>query len=73
MASISIFEEKNALKSLRAQDFGIFFLKNKKRNFVANDVLPFRIKLTNIGIASYGPGNAAPIGIAIVGYSNYVM
>jgi hypothetical protein len=38
-----------------------------------NDVLPFRIKFTNIGIESYGPGNPAPVGIAIIGLNNYIL
>lgn len=73
MASIKIFERKNIFKFVKAHYFGIFYLKNKQRTFEANDILPFRIKITNIGITGYGPGNAAPIGIAVIGYSNYVM
>ncbi len=37
------------------------------------DVIPFYVRFTNIGIAGYGPGNPAPIGIAIVGVSNYIL
>lgn len=37
------------------------------------DILPFRIKFTNIGIEAYGPNNPAPIGIAIIGVSNYIL
>jgi hypothetical protein len=37
------------------------------------EVLPFRIKFMSIGLNAYGPGNAAPIGIAIIGLNNYVM
>lgn len=41
---------------------------------VVTEVLPFRIRFTNIGIDStYGPDNPAPIGIAVVGYNNYVI
>lgn len=39
----------------------------------AVDVIPFYIRLTNIGIEGYGPGNPAPIGIAIIGTSNYIL
>jgi hypothetical protein len=35
--------------------------------------LPFRVKFINIGIEAYGPNNPAPIGIAVVGYNNYVL
>lgn len=38
-----------------------------------NQVLPFRVKFTTIGINAYGPNNPAPIGIAIVGFNNYVI
>jgi hypothetical protein len=37
------------------------------------DVVPFYVKFTNIGIEGYGPGNPAPIGIAIIGVSNYIL
>jgi hypothetical protein len=38
-----------------------------------DSVLPFRVKFSNTDAVTYGPGNAAPIGIAIVGFNNYVM
>lgn len=38
-----------------------------------NDFVPFRVKFTNIGIQAYGPGNPAPIGIAIIGLNNYIL
>jgi hypothetical protein len=39
----------------------------------ALNVIPFYVKFTNIGIEGYGPGNPAPIGIAIIGVSNYIL
>ena len=39
----------------------------------AIDVIPFYVSFTDIGIAGYGPGNPAPIGIAIIGFSNYIL
>lgn len=38
-----------------------------------SDVLPFRVRFIQVDQAQYGPGNAAPIGIAIIGLNNYVM
>lgn len=38
-----------------------------------NDVIPFRVKFINIGIQGYGPGNPAPIGIAVIGFNNYIL
>jgi hypothetical protein len=39
----------------------------------AIDIIPFYVRFTDIGIAGYGPGNPAPIGIAIIGVSNYIL
>ena len=39
----------------------------------AIDVIPFYVRFTDIGVAGYGPGNPAPIGIAIIGVSNYIL
>lgn len=44
-----------------------------KNNVKITEILPFRVKFVNIGIEAYGSGNAAPIGIAIIGLNNYVM
>jgi len=40
---------------------------------VINQTLPFRVKFSNIGVNAYGPNNPAPIGIAVVGFNNYVL
>ena len=58
-----IFTDSNGSASIR-YSFG---------NAKIQNVLPFRVKFTNIGIQAYGPGNPAPIGIAIVGFNNYIL
>lgn len=36
--------------------------------------LPFRVRFTTIGVGQkYGPNNPAPIGIAVIGFNNYVL
>ena len=45
--------------------------KNNSASF--QSVLPFRVRFTTIGIESYSPNMAAPIGIAVIGLNNYVM
>ena len=46
-------------------------------NFVSRiDVvehLPFKIRLSAIGLEGYDRGNPAGVGIAIIGYSNYIL
>lgn len=36
-------------------------------------VMPFRIKFQTIDMGGYSPTNPAPIGIAIIGYNNYIL
>ena len=74
MASVVITENKKYLKKAKEHSYAIFNIRPKARVVRIEEVLPFRIKLTNIGINnSYPPGLGAPIGIAIIGLSNYVM
>jgi hypothetical protein len=65
------------------KDYNVVFIKQSDSSLskVYDDkyaskisqTLPFRVKFINVGITAYGPNNPAPIGIAIVGYSNYVL
>lgn len=43
------------------------------RKVKINNIIPFRVRFSNTDAVTYGPGNAAPIGIAIIGLNNYVM
>jgi hypothetical protein len=44
-----------------------------KRSVKVSQKLPFYISFQNITISGYGPSNPAPIGIAVVGFSNYIL
>lgn len=46
---------------------------NKNRRVSINEVLPFRIKFSSITVPGYGPSNVPPIGIAIIGFNNYIL
>ena len=73
MASVKILEKPNKLKTVKSANFPILSIDKSKRSTTIQQVLPFRIKFTNIGIPGYGPGNGAPIGIAIIGINNYIL
>jgi hypothetical protein len=38
-----------------------------------NSILPFRIRFSKIGIIGFSETNVPPIGIAIIGFSNYIL
>jgi hypothetical protein len=48
----------------------IIFKENKA---AIREVLPFRVKFTNVGITTILSSGAQPIGIAIIGYNNYIL
>lgn len=35
--------------------------------------VPFKIRIQNITVPGYTPGNVPPIGIAIIGFNNYIL
>lgn len=45
----------------------------QERTAVAETILPFKVKFTNIDIPGYGPSNVPPIGIAIIGVNNFIL
>ena len=74
VANIDISQYPNDISNLtRLEDTYIDIDDYDKRFLEAADILPFRVAFENIWITAYGPGHAAPIGIAIIGYSNYIL
>lgn len=76
MASVTINQKVVAPSISRAQhyDYGILFPSTKSYPIATvSEVLPFRIRFENIGIKAFGPNSPAPIGIAIVGFNNYIL
>lgn len=74
MASVSI-KNKNTktLKAINAISYAIINVARDNRAVKIEEVLPFRIKFTNIGIPGYGINNPAGIGIAVIGLNNYIL
>jgi hypothetical protein len=36
-------------------------------------VMPFRVNFQTVDMGAYSPSNPAPIGIAIIGFNNYIL
>lgn len=73
MALAIITDKSPSTKLVSTIDYPNTKVFSTKPTVLINETLPFRVRFTNIGINAYGPGNAAPIGIAIIGLNNYVM
>jgi hypothetical protein len=55
------------------KNYPISKISEGRRSVRINKVLPFRIKFTNIMVPGYGPSNPAGIGIAVIGFNNYIL
>jgi len=73
MATSLTYLPEGYLKRVQQYDYAIAKVLFKPRAAKVNQSLPFRVRLTNIGISAYGPSSPAPIGIAIIGFNNYVL
>jgi hypothetical protein len=74
MAQAKILPKNNKkLKAINAVSYAIINVASDTRTVKVNDVLPFRVKFTNIGIEGYSATNPAGIGIAVIGFSNYIL
>lgn len=76
MAKIKIIDviDHNS-KAIKPKNYPITRVLIKKDfSTRVEETLPFRVKFSTIGIGpSYGPNNPAPIGIAIIGFNNYIL
>lgn len=70
---LKINENKRLSKILKTKNYPLSNFVGEKRNVVVKQQLPFKIKFINIGIESYGPNNPPPIGIAVIGFNNYIL
>jgi hypothetical protein len=48
-------------------------IKDKNSITHITQILPFRVRFQNTRIGGYSPSNPAPIGIAVVGFNNYIL
>jgi hypothetical protein len=69
-----LFSKKNSNNTVvKNKKYGSAIFRKQLRNAIITEQLPFRIRFTTIGIEGYGPNNPPPIGIAVIGFSNYIL
>jgi hypothetical protein len=74
VANINVSEYPSGISDITRLEDSYIDIQEYDRTFLeAADILPFRIGFENIWIEAYGPGHPAAIGIAIIGYSNYIL
>lgn len=61
-------------KNIEQEDFAKIVKFNYGSKTVKIDqVLPFRVKFTSIGIEGYSSTNVPPISLQVIGFSNYIL
>lgn len=64
---------QNLVGSVGLVDYPIATTEYTPMSLSALSVLPFRVSFETVGLRPYGPGNVPPIGIAVVGFNNYIL
>ena len=75
MASASI-QEKTRFDNLNIniKDFATSSIEEKiQKRVTINELLPFRIRITDIDLIGFGTNNTPPIPLQIIGLSNYIL
>ena len=73
MATAIILDDlNNKTKFVSTKDYSIVKIKDLTRNVRIEEVLPFRVKFTNIQIQSVTSMIPA-IPLQVIGYSNYIL
>jgi hypothetical protein len=60
-------------KTISTTDYSIFTLDDNGYRSIVDSIIPFRVRFATVGVSNYGPSNPAPIGIAVIGFNNYIL
>lgn len=73
MAQAIIIDKKHTTKYIKSEHYAVTKILPETRIVKINEVLPFRIKFTNIGVEGHSSTNVPPIPLQVIGYSNYIL
>lgn len=75
MASVAIFNKQaTRLGSIDRYNFSEISINQKdNKNVTINELLPFRIRITDKDVVGFGVNNVPPIPLQIIGISNYIL
>lgn len=71
--SVKITDASPSSKNIQAKDYPNTRINDIKVNTIVKEQLPFRVKFLNKGFSAYSPENPPPIGVAVIGFNNYIL
>lgn len=74
MATAVIIDDyRNRVTIPKRVNHPISQIKNPTRVTMVNQVLPFRVRFTTIGIEGYSSSTPPGIGLQVIGFSNWII
>jgi hypothetical protein len=75
MVARAIISDKKKINTVLIENDGFFrsTVSESRGTILINEVLPFRIRFTDIRIPGYNQNNIPGIGLQVIGYSNYIL
>lgn len=75
MAKATLTDIKTKTKVTPIKDFKSSKIKtvDYSKRVSINQILPFKLKITNIGIEGINPLNPPGLGMQVIGFSNYIL
>jgi len=75
MVARAIITDKQKINTVLIENDGFFrsTVSESRGTVLINEVLPFRIRFTDIRIPGYNQNNIPGIGLQVIGYSNYIL
>jgi hypothetical protein len=71
--AVIIPKQKQKARKIETSNFAIAKISQGRRTVKINDVIPFRVRFTNIMVPGYNSTNIPGIGLQVIGYSNYIL
>jgi hypothetical protein len=71
--AVIINDSVHAVRLIDSYNYPLIAIKEQYGSIKINEVLPFRIRFTNIGIEGYSSTNPPAIGIAVIGINNWIL
>ena len=72
----AVITEERPINTVKIYQDNVLITKSistKYRSVRINEILPFRVRFTAIGIEGSSPTNIPPIPLQIIGFSNYIL
>jgi len=70
---VSIEDRSPFSKNFDEKNYPIARVQSVEYKALIQEQLPFRVRFINKGFSAYGPENPPPVGVAVIGFNNYIL